>query len=89
MVGWALAEPSSGALHPDLSDTAPRVQEADTDFTLVQEIKVWAQEQLGLLRDHRWNDNNERALMADRRHAQSWNEAERLYLWELDGSEAA
>ena len=67
------------------------VQEADIDFTLVQEVKpeVWAQEQSGLLQDHRWNDNHERALIADRRHAQSWNEAEQLHLWEFNGTEAA
>ena len=64
-----------------------RAQEADIDFTLVQEVKEWAQEQVGLLVDHRWNDDDERALMADRRHTQRWNEAEQLHLWEFDESE--
>ena len=61
-----------------------RIQEADIDFTLVQEIKEWAQEQLELLEDHRGNDEEERALMADRRHTQSRSEAEQLQIWEFD-----
>ena len=65
------------------------MQEADMDFTLVQEIKVSAHEQVRLLMDHQWNDENERALMADRRHTQSWNEAEQLYLWEFNEGKAA
>ena len=72
-----------------LFDEKFRIQEADMDFTLVQEIKVSAHEQVRLLMDHQWNDENERALMADRRHTQSWNEAEQLYLWEFNEGEAA
>ena len=64
-----------------------RVQEADMDFTLVQEVKEWAQEQVELLENHQWNDSDERALMADRRHTQGWNEAEQLCLWEFDEEE--
>ena len=70
-----------------LLDEKFRVQEADIDFNLVQEIKDWAQEQVELLRDHRWNDDEERALMADRRYTQQWSEAEQLHLWEFDESE--
>ena len=64
-----------------------RVQEADIDFTLVQEVREWAQEQVELLEDHQWNDNEERALMADRRHTRSRSEAEQLQIWEFDESE--
>ena len=53
----------------------------------MQEIKEWAQEQLELLEEHRWNDEEERALMADRRHTLSWNEAEQLQMWEFDEDE--
>ena len=67
-----------------LIDEKFRVQEADIDFTLVQEIREWAQEQVELLEDHQWNDNEERALMADRRHTQSQSEAEQLQIWEFD-----
>ena len=70
-----------------LTDEKFRLQEADIDFTLVQKIKEWAQEQVELLRDHRWNDDEERALMADRRYTQRWSEAEQLHLWEFDESE--
>ena len=70
-----------------LIDEKFQAQEADIDFTLVQEIKEWAQEQVELLGDHRWNDDEKRALMADRRHTQRWNEAEQLHLWEFDESE--
>ena len=57
------------------------------DLTLFQEIKDWAQEQVELLRDHRWNDDEERALRADRRYTRQWSEAEQLHLWEFDESE--
>ena len=67
-----------------LIDEKFRVQEADIDFTLVQEVKEWAQEQVELLENHRWNENEERALMADRRHAPSRSEAEQLQIWEFD-----
>ena len=63
------------------------MQEADIDFILVQEIKEWAQEQVELLEDHQWNEEEERALMADRRHALRWNEAEQLQIWEFDEDE--
>ena len=64
-----------------------RAQEADIDFTLVQEIKEWAIEQVELLGNHQWNDDEERALMADGRYTQRCNEAEQLHLWEFDESE--
>ena len=67
-----------------LIDEKFRVQEADIDFTLVQEVKEWAQEQVELLENHQWNENEERALMADRRHAPSRSEAEQLQIWEFD-----
>ena len=67
-----------------LIDEKFRVQEADIDFTLVLEIREWAQEQVELLEDHQWNDNEERALMVDRRHTPSRNEAEQLQIWEFD-----
>ena len=67
-----------------LIDEKFRVQEADIDFTLVQEVREWAQEQVELLEDHQWNDNEERALMADRRHTPSQSEAEQLQIWEFD-----
>ena len=51
--------------------------------------RLRAQEQVELLRDHQWNDDNERAPMTDRQHTQRWNEAEQLHLWEFDESEAA
>ena len=70
-----------------LIDERFRVQEADIDFILVQEIKEWAQEQMELLEDHQWNEEEERALMADRRHALRWNEAEQLQIWEFDEDE--
>ena len=40
-----------------------------------------------LLEDHQWNEEEERALMADRRHALRWNEAEQLQIWEFDEDE--
>ena len=67
-----------------LIDEKFRAQEADIDYTLVQEIREWAQEQVELLEDHQWNDNEERALMADRRHTPSRSEAEQLQIWEFD-----
>ena len=72
-----------------LLDEIFRVQEADIDFALGQEVTVWAQEQVEPLRDHQWNEDDERALMADRRHTQRRNEAEQLHLWEFDESGAA
>ena len=57
------------------------------DFTLIQEIKEWAREQVGLLVEHQWNDDTERVLMADRQHAQNWTEAEQFHLWEFDEGE--
>ena len=78
-----------GAATGSLLDEKFRVQEADIDFTLVHEVNILAQEQVELPRDHQWNDDNERALMVDRRHTQRWNEAEQLHLWDFYESEAA
>ena len=64
-----------------------QVKAADIDFMLVQEIKEWAQEQVELLEDHQWNEEEERAPMADRRHALRWNEAGQLQIWEFDEDE--
>ena len=58
-----------------------------TSTSPVQEIKEWTQEQVELLEDHQWNDEEERAPMADRRHALRWNEAEQLQMWEFDEGE--
>ena len=53
---WIAADPQCSVTR-SLIDEKFRAQEADIDFTLVQEIKEWAQEQVELLADHRWNDD--------------------------------
>ena len=84
-----ISEDSQCPIAGSIIDDQFRIQEADIDFTLVLEIKEWAQEQVRMLRDHRWNEDEERALMADSRFTQQWSEAEQLHIWEFNESEIA
>ena len=59
-----------------------RFHETGLDLAMTMEIKELALEQVKI--HHRWNDDTERALMADRRYTSNWSEAEQTHFWEYD-----
>ena len=95
-LGWWPCQPITEWLrrhittHPQCSITGPLfdekfwIHETDLDFALALEIKEWALEQVEILLNHKWNDDTERALMADMHHAREWSEAEQIHLWEYN-----
>ena len=77
-----LADPRNTTTGPQF-DEQFRVQETALDYKAIESIGAWAQMQVQKLREHEWDDEVERALIADKRYTQEWNENEQIHMWEL------